>query len=62
MAKKCNTSGMASEAQKGSYITINIPVFPKIDHSGSTARIVLEQNIPAKKLPLTGIDPSTLEL
>ena len=35
-------------------------IFPKIDHSGSAARIVLEQNKFSKKLPLTGIEPGTL--
>ena len=36
--------------------------FPKIGHSGSPARIVLEQNKFSKKLPLTGIEPVTLGL
>ena len=34
--------------------------FPKIDHSGSSARIVLQQNKFIKELPLTGIEPGTL--
>ena len=37
--------------------------FPKVDHSGRSARIVLEQINSAKKtLPLTGVEPSTLGL
>ena len=36
--------------------------FPKVDHSGIYARIVLEQINSAKKLPLTGLEPSTLGL
>ena len=36
--------------------------FPQIDHSASSARIVLEQINSAKKLPLTGIEPSILGL
>ena len=40
----------------------DIRVFPKIDHSGSSVRIVLEQNKFSKKLPLTGIEPSTVGL
>ena len=36
--------------------------FPKIDHSGSAARIVLQQNKFSKELPLTGIEPGTLGL
>ena len=36
--------------------------FPKIDHSGIDARIVLEQNKFSKKLPLNGIEPLTLGL
>ena len=37
--------------------------FPKVDHSGRSARIVLEQiNSAKKKLPLTGIEPLTLGL
>ena len=40
----------------------NVRGFPKIDHSGINAGIVLEQNKVDKKLPLTGIDPSTLGL
>ena len=37
-------------------------VFPKVDHSGRSARIVLEQINSAKKLPLTGVEPLTLGL
>ena len=36
--------------------------FPKVDHSGIDARIVLEQIYSAKKLPLTGLEPLTLGL
>ena len=36
--------------------------FPKIDHSGRSARIVLEQNKFSKKLHLKGIEPATLGL
>ena len=37
--------------------------FPKVDHSGIDARIVLEQNkFSKKKLPLTGPEHSTLGL
>ena len=37
--------------------------FPKVDHSGVDARIVLEQiNSAKKKLPLTGLELSTLGL
>ena len=37
--------------------------FHKVDHSGINATIVLEQIHSAKnKLPLTGLEPSTLEL
>ena len=37
--------------------------FPKVDHSGIDARIVLEQNkFTKKKQPLTGLEPSTLGL
>ena len=37
--------------------------FPKLDHSGRSARIVLNQiNSAKKKLPLTGVEPSTLGL
>ena len=37
--------------------------FPKVDHSGIDAKIVLEQiNSAKRKLPLTGIEPSTLGL
>ena len=36
--------------------------FPKVDHSGRSARIVLEQINSAKKIPLTGVEPSTLLL
>ena len=35
-------------------------IFPKINHSGSAARIALEQNKFSQKLPLTGIKPWTL--
>ena len=34
----------------------------KIDHPGSAATIVLEQNKFSKKIPLTGIEPVTLGL
>ena len=37
-----------------------IRVFPKVDHSGNDARIVLEQNKVSKKLPLTEIEPLAL--
>ena len=37
-------------------------VFLKKDHSGSSARIVLEQNNSAKMLPAAGIEPVTLGL
>ena len=37
-----------------------IRVFPKVDHSGNNARIVLEQNKVSKKLPLTEIEPLAL--
>ena len=36
--------------------------FPKVDHSGIYARIVLEQINSEKKLPLTGPEPLTLGL
>ena len=36
--------------------------FPQIDHSVRSARVVLEQQTTAKKLPLTGIEPLTLGL
>ena len=36
-------------------------VFPKVDLSGRSARIVLEQ-INSAKLPLTGVEPLTLGL
>ena len=38
--------------------------FPKVDHSGICARIVLEQNKSTKKkeLPLTGLEPLTVVL
>ena len=37
--------------------------FPKVDHSGIDARIVLAQNkFTKQKLPLTGLEPSTLGL
>ena len=39
-----------------------IRVFPTVDHSGSAAKIVLEQNKFSKKSPLTGIEPGTLGL
>ena len=43
--------------------TTDIRGFPKVDHSGRSARIVLEQiNSAKKKLPLTGVEPSTLGL
>ena len=43
--------------------TTNNRGFPKVDHSGRSARIVLEQiNSAKKKLPLTGLEPLTLGL
>ena len=36
--------------------------FSKIDHSGSTAKIVSKQNTFSKKVTLIGIEPSTLGL
>ena len=39
-----------------SYVT----GFPKIDNSGSSARIVLDQNKFIKKVPLIGIEPGTI--
>ena len=42
---------------------VNIRGFPKVDHSGRSARIVLEQINSAKNnLPLTGVEPSTIGL
>ena len=36
--------------------------FPKIDHCGIDARIVEHYEFGKKKLPLTGLEPSTLGL
>ena len=44
------------------FSSVSNRVFPKIDHSVSSARIVLEQINSTKKLPLTGIEPATLGL
>ena len=46
--------------QSNAMLMQNIRGFPKVDHSGRSARIVLEQINSAKKLPLTGLEPSTL--
>ena len=36
--------------------------FPEMDHSGSTARMILEQNKFSKKVTSTGIESGTLGL
>ena len=48
-------------AQAPLITNVNIRVFPKVDHFGNDARLVLEQNkFSKKKLHITGIEPSTL--
>ena len=49
--------------QNCSVTTTRNRSFPKVDHSGRSARIVLEQINSAKKpLPPTGVEPLTLGL
>ena len=55
----CNLRNSFVNCYSNSYIW----GFPKVDHSGIDARIVLEQNKFSKiKLPLTGLEPLALGL